>query len=371
MNASTPVSAGVAALGKPATVADSYLTLQSRLIEVYEQNRRAVVKVFAAAERRAEGEETARPVQFVGTGFFISREGHVLTNANVTLGAERLWVELSDGLKIFAELVGQDPVTNISILKVLELPTEQPFLRLSQKEEPPAAGTLIQAITCELWFGPAPSFGLVKGIDANYGPVRLPTLHLRTSIPAEGGEGGSPVFDLNGDLVGMITASLPELRSSYVLPARAINRVVADILLEGEVSYASFGFRVRQFSGLDGSVHVVIEEVATGSPAEAAGLREGDVIKRVAEYDVKRDADLRQASFYLRPDKLVAVGVQREGESFELPLKLGRREVNWANIERDGGILTAPEGLPESEPTSSPSDAPAPSGPVNPAEGAG
>ncbi|MGF1448745.1 MAG: S1C family serine protease [Opitutales bacterium] len=351
----------------PALPTDSYLTLQRRLVEVFEQNKRAVVKVFAASERRADSsEEAPRPVQFVGTGFFISREGHVLTNANITLGAERIWIELTDGLKIFAELIGQDPVTNISILRVMEVPEGQHFLRFSDAGAPPGAGTLVQAITCELWFGPAPSFGQVKGIDANYGPVRLPTLHLRTSIPAEGGEGGSPVFDLNGDLIGMITASLPELRSSYVLPARAVNRVKDDILLEGEVSYASFGFRVRQFSQLDGRVQVVIEEVANGSPAEAAGLREGDVIERVAEYAIRRDADLRQASFYLRPDKLVAVGVVREGEAFELPLKLGRREVNWANIEREGGILTAPDAG-----VASPEDRPSPAEEPASAEGAG
>ncbi len=362
--ANTPASANAAAAVAPA---DSYLTLQRRLVEVFEQNKRAVVKVFAASERRAERtEDPARPVQFVGTGFFISREGHVLTNANITLGADRLWVELADGLKIFAELVGQDPVTNISILRVMEVPEGQAFLRFSEADVPPGAGTLVQAITCELWFGPAPSFGQIKGIDANYGPVRLPTLHLRTSIPAEGGEGGSPVFDLNGELIGMITASLPELRSSYVLPARAVNRVKDDILLEGEVSYASFGFRVRQFSQIDGRVQVIIEEVATGSPAEAAGLRQGDIIERVAEYAIGRDADLRQASFYLRPDKLVAVGVVRDGEAFELPLKLGRREVNWANIEREGGILTSPDSaIAPPEDPASPTEEPASS------EGAG
>jgi S1-C subfamily serine protease len=233
----------------------------------------------------------------------------------------------------------------------MERPEDITVLRFSEAEAPPPPGTLLQAITCELWFGPAPSFGQVKGIDANYGPVRLPTVHLRTSIPAEGGEGGAPVFDLNGDLIGMVIASLPELRSSYVLPARAINRVKDDILLQGEVAYASFGFQVRQYTDLRGQVRVVIEKIAEDSPAAQAGLAEGDVLTRVAEFAIARDADLRQASFYLRPDKLVAVEVMREGETLELPLRLGRREINTASFERDGGILAPDSDTADAAPT--------------------
>lgn len=300
----------------------AFLSLQRRIVDIYEQNHAAVVRVFAAFDAEGSG---SRRMLFVGTGFYISKEGHILTNTNITFGADRVWVE-KDGIAYAAEVIGQDPLTNISVIRTLTLPPNFKFLRLSESPDPPGVGSFVIALTCELGMEPGPSMGLVKGWNTSYGDRILPTIFLRTSIPSEGGEGGSPVFDLNGALIGMIVAALPEVRSSFVLPSRAIQRIRDDILFSREVSYAFFGMQTREISDLERGPRVIIENVQEGGPAEAAGLKAGDQLLRMGDFVINRDADLRMASFFAHPDEFIAVLVLRDGEEREVALRAGKRE---------------------------------------------
>ena len=103
------------------------LALQKRVTDIYRANERAVVKVFAAFDAKQPG---GKSMLFIGTGFYISKEGHILTNTNITYGANRIWVE-RNGIAYAAELIGSDPLTNVSIIKVFALPADFQFLRLS------------------------------------------------------------------------------------------------------------------------------------------------------------------------------------------------------------------------------------------------
>ncbi len=317
----------------------AFLSLQRRIVDIHEHNHPAVVKVFAAFN--AEGAGTRRML-FVGTGFYISKEGHILTNTNVTFGADRIWVE-KDGIAYAAEVIGQDPLTNISLIRTLTLPPDFKFLRLSESPDPPVVGSFVVALTCELGMEPGPSMGLVKGWNTSYGDRILPTIFLRTSIPSEGGEGGSPVFDLNGSLVGMIVAALPEIRSSFVLPSRAIQRIRDDILFSREVSYAFFGMQTREVSDLEHGPRIVVEEVKTAGPAESAGLKVGDQLLRVGDFAIERDADLRMASFFARPNEFVQIRILREGEEMEIALRAGKRETP---ISATSPLQSAEAGIP-------------------------
>jgi len=303
----------------PAPAGENYLTLQRRLIDIFERHAPAVVKVFASHQPGSEG---GQPLVYVGTGFFISKDGLILTNANITAGAARVRI-IYDNVEYLAEELGHDPRTNISLLRAVNIPDSFTYLRLAESREPLAIGTLLIAITCELGLDPGPAMGMVKGHDTHYGQRAHPTVYLRADIPSDGGEGGAPVFDLNGRLVGMSIVSLPDIRSSYVLPARAMRRVIDDLRLEGHVDYAWLGIEAAQRADRENGVHLVIEKVGDNSPASEAGLREGDVIRTLGEYETRRHTDLKEALFFLRPGTLVSVDIQRGGDTLELPLRVG------------------------------------------------
>lgn len=299
------------------------LSMQRRIKSVFEQNKDAVVKVVSVIN--ADNPE-AKNVLLVGTGFYISKEGHVLTNSNIVYGADRVWIE-RNGIAYVCEQVGHDPLTNVSIIRALTLPADYDFLRFSEKPEPPSPGSFMLAITCELGMAPGPSLGMVTGWNTQYVERILPTVYLRTDIPYDGGEGGSPVFDLNGALVGMVVAALPEIRGSFVLPARAIQRVRDDMLFSGEVTYAYFGFQTRQTSSLASGPWVEVEMVSEGSPAAEAGIRPGDILIQLGDFKISADDDLRTASFFTRPNEYVNVTVIRGDNELNLEMRPTVREV--------------------------------------------
>ena len=334
--------------------------LQKRVIDIYRGNENAVVKVYAAFDNKADDGKT---VIFIGTGFYISKEGHILTNTNVTYGADRIWVE-RQGIAYAAEHVGSDPLTNVSIIKVFALPSDFQFLRFTDSPETPPIGSFLVALSCELGQDPGPSLGLVTGWNTSYGDRVLPTIYLRSDIPSNGGEGGAPVFDINGSLVGMIIVALPELRSSFILPARAIQRIRDDILFSGKVTYAYFGFQTRQKSNLDDGPWIEVEDLVEDGPALKGGVQVGDIIVKLGDFPIKTDADLRIATFYQRPGEFVPVMVRRGDEEIELSLKPGAREAPPTAMPPVGPSVPGPEEVPavETPPPAKPSAETAESG---------
>lgn len=298
------------------------LSLQKRVVDIHQNNRNAVVTVYAAHN---PDENAGRPALFVGTGFFISRDGHILTNTNTIFGADRVWVE-RDGVGYLAEVIGSDPLTNVAIIKALALPGDFQYLRFADKPNPPEIGSFVVALTSELGMAPGPSMGLINGWNTRYGDRILPTVYLRSDIPFDGGEGGSPVFDLNGSLIGMVIVALPEIRSSFILPARAVQRIRDDILFSGKVTFAHFGFSTLQKPDLEKGPHIEIEEVEPEGPAARGGIQAGDILLKVGDFKIVTDEHLRTAFFYTRPNELVNVVVKRGEEEVELPIKVGVRE---------------------------------------------
>ena len=293
--------------------------LQDRIISVFENKSKAVAKIFATCE----GEEGA--ALYIGTGFFISCEGLLMTNAQVTDKASRVWIE-HDGIIFQARILGQDAASNLSILALQNLPKEFSYVQIGDATELSPVGTLLLGITCELGLDPGPSLGMITGWNTNYGDHMFPTVYLRSDMPCDGGEGGSPVFDLNGRFVGMMVAALPEIRSSFLIPALALQRLRDDILFDGKVTYGWFGLQTREISDQVNGTRVVVEEVKAGSPAEIAGLQPGDILKKVGDYPIGNDINLRWATFFIRPGQFVNVQIKREGEEHRFSLKVENRE---------------------------------------------
>lgn len=298
------------------------MSLQRRVVEVFGANRDAIVQVYAAVPRE-EGRE--RPLLLVGTGFFVSREGHVVTNASVVYGAERLWIEHGGGTSE-VQVLGHDPLSNVSVLRAEKLPPKLHFINLSESTENPEVGTFLLAITRELGLPAGPSFGMLTGRNIAYGNRQLPAVYYRSDIASDGGEGGSPVFDLQGRFVGMMIASLPEIRSSFLLPARALRRVRDDLIFSGEVKYAWFGLQASQ-RHVETGVEVVIDDVVEDSPAWGTGLQAGDVLLQVADAPIRNEYDLRDVSFFTPAEKWVNLRVRRGTEELEFSLRVGVRPV--------------------------------------------
>lgn len=320
-------------LAVSASSADA-LALQQRLIEVYQENASAVVRVKAAYPE-TDFDGSAQLTLRVGTGFFITKEGHVLVSASRAAGASRVWVEYKN--KSYAtEAVGHDRVTNISVLKVIDPPADFSIISIDSNTPRPALGAIAFAIACPLDFEPSPSMGIVTGMDKKLGNKVFPTEYIRTSISVEAGQGGCPVLDINGRFIGMTVASIPDLDASYCLPVDALTRVRDDLLFSGKIVHSWMGFEVAEKLNTDDTHAVYLSRVIEDSPSAKAGLQTGDHLVSIAGRSIEDVSDVPGAIFFIRANQFASIVVLREGQQMEFSVKALPREENSPKIELRG-----------------------------------
>ena len=303
------------------------MALQQRLLEVYQQNEDAVVRV-KAAYTGPEVDGKKQVMLRVGTGFFISNEGHVLVSASRAAGAARVWVE-HKGKSYATEAVGHDRLTNVSVLRVLEPPEDFSIIKLDPTQPLPETGSIAVAITCPLDFGPTPVMGLFTGVEKKLGNKVFPTNYIRTSISVDGGQGGCPILDLNGRFIGMSVASIAELNGSFSIPVDALVRVRDDLMFSGHIIHGWMGFEVKAELLDDDSDGVYLSNVVEDGPAAEAGLLKGDRLVSIAGRKIADVFDVPGAIFFTRANQFTPVEVYREEELIEFSVKtLPRPEKN-------------------------------------------
>jgi serine protease Do len=322
-------------------VEGDFLGLQRRIVQIYSENEGAVVRVRARFQ--GSGEED-RPQVILGTGFFISREGHVLTNANATHlseaePADRISVE-HRRVEYAAEMLGTDWSTNLTLLRVDTLPTEFRFLHLTDSPDTPPIGSMVVGISSPFEFNPSPILALVTGIESRFGNRLFRVPYIRTSMRLGPAEGGAPLLDLNGKLIGVMVASLPEVDQSYSIPSRAALRIRDDLLFSGKVTFGWLGFEAYSKSTAHGGSHIAIREVIPGTPAEKAGLVGEDVLVRIGDQAIDEITDVGNALFYLREGQFVTVVSRRDEEELTFTFRVAARpdeESDGFNRDPDEG----------------------------------
>lgn len=301
---------------------DGWSSLQQRLIEIIRDKERAMVRVSAAYE--GDEEEESKTQVVIGSGFFISHNGLVLTNASIVNAADRIWVE-QQGVAYAAEMVGTYQASNLALLRLDTLPADFGYFHLVDSPELPEIGQMAVRLSMPLRFEPSPRMGLVAGFESDFGGQLFPCKYIRVTIGAGPGEGGAAYVDLSGRLIGIQVGTLPEVDSSYVLPARAALRIRDDLLFSGEVKFGWMGFKVREEASIAGGRRIVLESIDPDTPAEAAGLLPDDVLLSIGDYAVRNIDDLRNAMFYTRVGQFVEVRVRRDGAERNLSVRLAQR----------------------------------------------
>jgi S1-C subfamily serine protease len=264
-----------------------------------------------------------------GTGFFIDDKAHVLTTASVVVSTEEIWVKRGDEL-FAAEKIGSDPVTNIAVLRLLKQPDRFIYIPCEERipKEEMRIGLTVISIGSKLGLEPGPNQGILTGSHLSYGDYKFVVPYWRSNLTLDGGEGGSPVFTGNGNFLGIMIASLFEIRSSLILPAYAVQRIVDDLLRSGVVFYGNSGFSVRQDLQPNGNYCLIVTQVLQDSPAEKAGLRMGDELQQINDHKTSKMEDLSIHIFHIHPGDEIKLEVVRDGKQYLLSLMAGRRKEN-------------------------------------------
>lgn len=307
----------------------SSFSVQDRIRDIYASSNECVVRVKAT--RNDSTDEKSSRVLKMGSGFFVSKDGHILTTG-LLRNADQIWIEHQHSFYL-SQLIGHDQLCNISMLKIVDPKKDFPFLSVSDRADDLSPGSILVGLTCALEFKVGPTYGLFQSEEISLGTNLFPTKMYRTSLPLGPGEIGAPTFDLDGRFVGIAHAALTDLGSSFILPADACLRIRDGLLLSGKVEYGWFGVTVSRKLNSNNSFDIIVEGTIEGSPASKSSLKRGDRIRKIGSVNVRDRGDLAHAAFFAKPGTVVTFTVDRDEKTVSVPIKVEKRSVVMSQEE--------------------------------------
>jgi serine protease Do len=287
--------------------------------------------------------------QGVGSGFFISADGYVVTNNHVVDGAKTVQVTTDDGRTLDAKVIGADPKTDVALLKVTE-GGSFPFVKLAKAS--PRVGDWVVAIGNPFGLGGTVTSGIVsaRGRDIGAGPYDD---FLQIDAPINKGNSGGPTFNLQGEVVGMNTAiyspSGGSVGLAFAVPAATVQTVVDQLQQDGRVSRGYLGVQIQPLTkelaqgfGLSTERGALVASTQDGTPAEKAGLKSGDVITAVDGEPVANARELTRKIGALKPGAKAEITYLRDGKERTATVALasqpGEKEAKAAPSRSDDGL---------------------------------
>ncbi len=318
-------TAGVPGPSPDAAVLDAY---SRAVIGVVNSVGPAVVGVSGRLPRGEWNQDAERGGS--GSGVVISDDGLALTNSHVVHGRRELSATTRDGDRIDAEVVGDDPATDLALMRVASRGVPHATLGDSNALQ---VGQLVIAVGNPLGLHSTVSTGVVSAVGRS---LRSPSGRLIEGIvqhtaPLNPGNSGGPLVDSRGLVVGVNTAIVALAQGlGFAVPSRTAQWVVGELLAHGRVRRAYLGINagVRAFPpalarqlDLLNELCVEVVGVEAGSPADRAGLREGDQIVSIAGRIVNTPDDLHRALAKLPMGQVVAMAIVRAERLIEVALK--------------------------------------------------
>lgn len=275
-----------------------------------------------------------------GSGVIMSDDGYIVTNNHVIDNASSISVTLNDNRTFEAELVGQDPSTDLALLKI---EGEQfPKIDFGNSDQV-KVGEWVLAVGNPFNLESTVTAGIVsaKGRDINIlanGPDGMNAVEsfIQTDAAVNPGNSGGALVNTNGELVGINAAIKSNTGSytgySFAIPVNIVSKVVEDLLEYGTVQRGFLGVSIRNIDSelakeenLDNLSGVFVAATVDRGAAKEAGIKEGDIIKKVAERPVNTVTELQEQVSKYRPGDEVLVSVERNGELIDLPITLRNR----------------------------------------------
>jgi serine protease Do len=265
-----------------------------------------------------------------GSGFFISADGYAVTNNHVVDKAEHVDVTTDDGKTYTAKVIGTDDRTDIALIKV-EGRRDFPFVHLADKQ--PRIGDWVLAVGNPFGLGGTVTAGIVsaRGRDIGAGPYDD---FIQIDAAVNKGNSGGPTFDLDGNVIGVNTAIFSPSGGSvgiaFDIPAETVKAVVAQLKDHGSVTRGWIGVQIQPVTteiadslGLKNARGALVAEPQSGSPAQKAGIKAGDVIVSVNGETVTDARNLARRISAMAPGTSIKLGVIRGGKEDTLTLTLG------------------------------------------------
>ncbi|MBY5987005.1 MULTISPECIES: Do family serine endopeptidase [Roseovarius] len=286
---------------------------------------------FQDRNNNGEGDRPRR-TSALGSGFVISEDGYIVTNNHVIETADEIIIEFFSGKELTANVIGTDPKTDIALLKV-DADEPLPFVSFADSDTA-RVGDWVIAMGNPLGQGFSVSAGIVSARNRELSGTYDD--YIQTDAAINRGNSGGPLFNLDGQVVGVNTAILSPNGGSigigFSMASNVVTRVVDQLQEFGETRRGWLGVRIQDVTddvaeamGLEKVAGALVTDVPEG-PAAEAGMESGDVIMQFDGYDVEDTRGLVRRVGNTSVGKTVRVVVFRDGKTQTLRVTLGRRE---------------------------------------------
>ena len=286
--------------------------------------------------RRFFGEQLpdeAQRASSLGSGVIVSASGFVLTNHHVVEAADEIEVALADGKKLLAKVVGNDPETDLAVLRVSA--ENLPAITFGSSDAL-KVGDIVLAIGNPFGVGQTVTGGIVSALGRTGLGINTFENFIQTDAPINPGNSGGALIDAGGNLVGINTAIFSRSGGSmgigFAIPVSTAKMVLEQIVKSGGVTRGWIGVEVQEITPalaesfkLGGQRGALIAGVLRGGPADKAGVKPGDVLVEVQGKPVADPTTMLNLIAALAPGAPAKMKLKRQGQDVDATISVGRR----------------------------------------------
>jgi Do/DeqQ family serine protease len=267
-----------------------------------------------------------------GSGVIVDKQGFILTNNHVVENAAEIEVGLSDDRKFKAILVGRDPKTDLAVLKIEAPPASLPVADLGDSDRL-RVGQWAIAIGNPFGLDRTVTAGIISATGRTRVGVATYEAFIQTDASINPGNSGGPLLNLQGRVIGINTAIVATGQGiGFSIPINMAREVMGQLIARGRVVRGWLGIVIQDLTpdlvagfGLPNAAGVLISDVMKDSPAEAAGMRAGDVIVEFTGAGIKEVSDLQRRVAAVEPGKPAALTVIRDRRLTPLTVRIGEQ----------------------------------------------
>ena len=272
-----------------------------------------------------------------GSGFVVSSDGLILTNAHVVDGSDRVSITLKDGRSFEGKVMGTDRLTDVAVIKIEAKDLPAVTFADSEKLQP---GEWAIAIGNPLGLDNTVTTGIVSATGRSSSQVGVADKRvsfIQTDAAINPGNSGGPLLNAKGEVIGINTAIIQRAQGlGFAIPINTAQNIAEELIAKGKVDHSFLGIQMAQITpqlkeqlksqtnfSLNADQGVLIVDVVPNSPADRAGLKPGDVIQTIAEQAITETDEVQQTVAKTKVGEKLSLGLQRDDKQVNVEVKVG------------------------------------------------